>query len=257
MIFVEHKRKAEKNIFKKYGECVIADVTSNAKNDLVKLSPFYPHGKIPIPFSNGFFSESVEGVWQGLKVFQSHGIEHRSFKNATGKNIKRTVRKFGLPLGHQKGINSDELLDYISARKLIYLPTYKFVLENYCYKIVNRLKVASKNHTIVLLDYSTNGDVFNTKTPLSHAYLIKLFCENKYFSADQTELYKSDKATIVMEEIYKFIGNNAYTSKEIISKLSLNISANKLTAILKKESEIMIVGTRPLKFQKSNIQLLF
>ena len=32
------------------------------------LSPFYPHGGIPIPFSGSVTSQSVEGIWQGLKV---------------------------------------------------------------------------------------------------------------------------------------------------------------------------------------------
>jgi len=36
----------------------------------IKFSPFYPHGGIPVPFAPGYFSETVEGIWQGLKVFE-------------------------------------------------------------------------------------------------------------------------------------------------------------------------------------------
>ena len=36
-----------------------------------KLSPFYPHGGIPVPFSEGVTATCVEAVWQGLKVFES------------------------------------------------------------------------------------------------------------------------------------------------------------------------------------------
>ena len=30
------------------------DVTSKATDGLVKLSPFFPHGDIPVPFSQGY-----------------------------------------------------------------------------------------------------------------------------------------------------------------------------------------------------------
>lgn len=32
-------------------DAILADVTSGAKDVLVKLSPFYPHGDIPVFFS--------------------------------------------------------------------------------------------------------------------------------------------------------------------------------------------------------------
>ncbi len=46
MLHIESKRKKAENILKKYPAAIIADVTSQAQNDLVKLSPFYPHGGI-------------------------------------------------------------------------------------------------------------------------------------------------------------------------------------------------------------------
>lgn len=96
------------------------------------------------------------------------------------KNIKRTVSRFGKPLGHRKGINGTELLGYIEARKLIYIPTYKWMLENKVKDIIDRLREASKTKTIVLLDYDTNSDVENAKKPLSHASLIKAYVEGTY-----------------------------------------------------------------------------
>lgn len=85
-----------------------------------------------MPFSEGVTATCVEAVWQGLKVFESADVDLKMFKNDSMKNIKRTVRKFGKPLGHRKGVNGRELLDYIEARKLIYIPTYKWVLEIRC-----------------------------------------------------------------------------------------------------------------------------
>ena len=54
MIIVESKRKKPATILKKYPDAILADVTSGAKDGLVKLSPFYPHGGIPVPFSEGY-----------------------------------------------------------------------------------------------------------------------------------------------------------------------------------------------------------
>ena len=61
------------------------------------------------------------------------------------KGLKRTVRKFGKPLAHQKGVNGNELLDYITARKLIYLPVYKWILDHSLNNEINKLKAISKN----------------------------------------------------------------------------------------------------------------
>ena len=159
----------------------MADVTSSAKNGLVKLSPFYPHGGIPVPFSEGYSATCVEAIWQGLKVFEGADVDISLFLNDTMKGLKRTVRRFGKPLGHRKGVNGTELLGYIEARKLIYIPTYRWVLENKVTHIIERLKAASEEgKTIVLLDYDTNADVENAKKPLSHASLIKAYVEGIY-----------------------------------------------------------------------------
>ena len=63
-------------------------------------------------------------------MFENCDVDVEMFKNDTMKNIKRTVRRFGRALGHRKGVNGTELLGYIEARKQIYIPTYKWVLEN-------------------------------------------------------------------------------------------------------------------------------
>ena len=96
------------------------------------------------------------------------------------KGLKRTVRRFGKPLGHRKGVNGEELLGYIEARKQIYIPTYKWILEHKVADIIERMKRASdEGKTIVLLDYDINEDVENAKKPLSHASLIKAYAEGR------------------------------------------------------------------------------
>ena len=64
MMIVESKCKKPETILRRYLGAVIADVTSHAGDDLVKLSPFYPHGGIPAPFCEGFTATCVEAFWQ-------------------------------------------------------------------------------------------------------------------------------------------------------------------------------------------------
>ena len=75
MIQIESKRKKRENILKKHPDAIIADVTSHAKDSLIKLSPFYPHGGIPVPLSDEITAKCVEAVWQGLKLFEGADVE--------------------------------------------------------------------------------------------------------------------------------------------------------------------------------------
>lgn len=180
MIIIESKRKKIENILKKYPDAVVADVTSQAKDGLVRLSPFYPHGDIPVPFSEGYTAACVEGVWQGLKVFEDEDIDISMFSNDTMKNIKRTVRKYGRVLGHRKGVHGTEILGYMEAKHQIYIPTYRWMLEHKAMDVIERLRKASETKTIVLLDYKTCCDVDDETKPLSHAYLVKAYAEGLY-----------------------------------------------------------------------------
>ena len=180
MIFIESKRKKLEDIEAKYPDAMIIDVTSHAQDEFVKFSPFYPNGGIPVPFTEGLVAVSVEGIWQGLKVFEDTDIDTSLFSKRDMKNMKRTTRRFGPMLGHRKGVHGEELLGYLTARKLIYLPCYKWVLENKLQKLVTAIRIIAKKKTVVLLDYNTNADVYNPSKPLSHASLIKAYIEGNY-----------------------------------------------------------------------------
>lgn len=180
MIIVESKRKKIENILKKHPNAIIADVTSQAKDGLVRLSPFYPHGGIPVPFSEGYTATCVEGIWQGLKVFENEDIDTSMFRNNTMKGIKRTVRKHGRVLGHRKGVYGLEILGYVEAKHQIYIPAYRWMLEHKAMDSIEWLRKASETKTIVLLDYNTCCNVDDETKPLSHAYLIKAYAEGLY-----------------------------------------------------------------------------
>lgn len=183
IVIKSHKCSIEK-LHRDYPEAVIIDVTSLAKDEFVKLSPFYPHGGIPVPFSPGWKATCVEAVWQGLKDFESVGTDYKLFRNDTMKNLKRTVRRFGTIKGHRKGVGSPILLNYVEARKILYLPTYKWVLENKAWNEVLKIRKFSRDHMVILLDFSTNSAVEDTSKPLSHAALIKAYIEGNYPSCE-------------------------------------------------------------------------
>lgn len=180
MIYVENKKKSIKTLLKNYPNALILDVTSKGDEPWVKLSPFYPHGGIPIPHSVNYFSQSVEGIWQGLKVFELEDIDKSKFDVKNMKGIKRTVRKFGKPLGHRKGVEGTELLDYLTARREIYLRAYGWLLDNKAQDVILLLKEEAEKRDVVLLDYGTNGEIENITKPLSHAALVKRYLEKKH-----------------------------------------------------------------------------
>lgn len=180
MIIVQNRRTPLEKIQKQFDEALIFDVTSRSSEPWVRFSPFYPHNGIPVPFSPEWVSASVEGIWQGLKVFERADVDSNKFCVSTMKNLKRSTKVYGKVLGHRKGVEGNRLLSYIEARYAIYLPSYYWVLESHLQDLVSVLKRFENEKAIVLLDYSTNTDIHDVARPLSHAGLIKLYIENQW-----------------------------------------------------------------------------
>lgn len=195
MIIVKNHKCSIEKLKNDYPGAVIIDVTSHAKDGFIRLSPFYPVGGIPIPYSKGWFAMCVESIWQGLKDYKPVGTDYSLFKNTTMKNLKRTTRRFGELRGHRKGVYGKTILSYVEARKLLYLPTYKWVLENKVSREVEIIRELSQNKTVILLDYATNPDVENTKSPLSHAALIKAYIEGYYPQYEDVENTEEKEVT--------------------------------------------------------------
>jgi hypothetical protein len=180
MLVVQNHRTSFEKIQKQFGDVLIFDVTSRGSEPWIRFSPFYPHGHIPVPFSPGWVSASVEGIWQGLKVFEQADVDTSKFKITSMKNLKRSTRTYGKVLGHRRGVDGDQLLSYTEARRAIYLPSYYWVLEHYVQDLLTDLKQFEREKIVVLLDYETNYDINVVTRPLSHAGLIKLYIENNW-----------------------------------------------------------------------------
>jgi len=180
MLVVMHRRTTTEKIEQQYKDAVILDVTSRGSYPWVRFSPFYPHGGIPVPFSPSWASASVEGIWQGLKVFEHADIDPQKFEITTMKHLKRSTRTYGKVLGHRKGVAGEQLLSYGEARRAIYLPCYCWVLEHRLQEQLNELKRLEQERPVVFLDYETNSDIDDLSRPLSHAALIKCYLEGNW-----------------------------------------------------------------------------
>ncbi len=104
-----------------------------------------------------------------MKVFAAEPEDFTKLDITTMKGIKRTARRLGPPLGHRL---DGRLLGYEQARQLIYLPAYRWMLDHRAADLVARLRELSSHRTVVLLDYTVNGDITDLSGPLSHAALI-------------------------------------------------------------------------------------
>jgi hypothetical protein len=96
------------------------------------------------------------------------------------RGIKRAGRSRSRVRGHRFGVGSEVLLGYRDARYPIYLPAYRWVLENRLAVEVKRLRDQAARRPVVLLDYETNGDVEDLSRPLSHTALVRYYMEDKW-----------------------------------------------------------------------------
>lgn len=171
-IRLDSKRRPLTKLAKLHPGATILDLTSKADAPWVRFSPFWPHGDIPVPSSPGVVSASVEGAWQGLKVFEQADVDASKFAITDMRGLKRSVRRFGKCLGHREGVGGARMLGYLEARRAIYLPLYGFVLRERLRDELAELRKMAEAGPVVVLDYETNANVEELGKPLSHAGLV-------------------------------------------------------------------------------------
>lgn len=139
------------------------DVSSKGPVPYRYLSPFYPHGQIPVPGMENLFSESVEGIWQGLKIIG--GKIDESYFRGPGK------KRRGRPEGHLYGT---KILGYINARKLIYVPVYTWMVYNAPLAKETALALLQEGirGEVYLYDFDSNSNIEDTSRPLAHSSIL-------------------------------------------------------------------------------------
>lgn len=276
MIFVENKKRKIERIKALHPEAIILDITSSSPYRYGQiLSPFFPHGNIPIPGeSHGMTAVCVEGIWQGLKVFEGSDIDINLFRNDTMKNIKRTVRKYGKPLGHRYGVYSKRILNYSDARRYIYIPSYLWVLENVqeVKNVIERIREKAKESDIVFLDYNINPDNRDINKPLSHAELVKMYIEGRYPSKDEdfvpfspeeikarkkvakksgtkrVKINNAEDAWGVRERIITLLHTTEKSATDIAKIINIDTTSSELKKIIESIPDIKIRKERRTKY---------
>lgn len=147
-----------------YCDAIIIDMTAiNKQNLFSRLSPYYPHGGIPIPNSPDLYVNSINEVWRILCT----------------KNNGEFFSSDNTKIRFRKGVNINEFWTYTEARWKILIPLYCWMLENKAFEIVEYLRKQSSLATIVIIDRTLNSNINNLDEPLSCAFLLKAYIEGK------------------------------------------------------------------------------
>ncbi|WP_099109180.1 MULTISPECIES: hypothetical protein [Xenorhabdus] len=168
------------------------------------FNPFHvwPSPSIPVPGQPKRLAQSVESVWQGVKLVD--GIT--DFNQFLGQPTKR-------PEDHERRqlknycyadslfVYGDRLLDLLSARFLIYLPTYLFILE----KLVPEALLRELNQhltsvgPVLFYDWDANQNITDTSSSFSHSALLASWFngtfENDYWTLAHRVLQENDWLT--------------------------------------------------------------
>lgn len=176
-----------------YPNACVINTTSKATVAWQKtLSPFYLG---PCPLYGDLVSHTMENAWQYSKVYEDHvddkgEVTDEYWKWAmAGWKRKRAVR---YPMG--KGATplyslwNHRQLDYVQARKVIYVPLYsKAVAESEGWKKLQELYKTEK--VIVLKDFDAyNHDKLNLtllgvlndpEKKMGHAFVLKMMLEDR------------------------------------------------------------------------------
>lgn len=141
----------------------VRDVSSYADPPFCTLSPMWVHGGIPVPGQPGQTSDTVEGVWQGLKVVRGKTAP-RFFR---GPGAKRG----GKPSGHLYGTKE---IGIVEARRLIDVPAYEWMVEHRADPaLIAGFVTAARSGVVQYFhDVGGNGDLNDPGQPLAHAAVL-------------------------------------------------------------------------------------
>lgn len=169
---------------------IIINTTSRSNNWSRGLSPFVIG---PVPLYSNYISKTMENLWQYSKLYQYYADENgdpteeyfewaQAGWNSTWAN-RYPMGKDIIPLcSYWDG----EKLDYVSARKRIYIPSYSNAVQKTT--AFSLLKdVYNKNNDIYLIDFDAHNlspgtfDYWdlanNSNIKFGHAYVLAMILE--------------------------------------------------------------------------------
>lgn len=121
---IEKKEQERIQQFKEWGYLLI-NLTRDSTDEVYRqFHPSYPHGDVPFPEFPGYTAQSVEGIWEGLKMFITTGIDPSRFECTDPNKLSRTEAYYGTYIGHRYGSNI--VLTEEEAFEKIYKPLYSW-----------------------------------------------------------------------------------------------------------------------------------
>ena len=177
-IFIAARTRRLGGLIQEFGRIPMFDVTHLTRESrLLRLNPYFPHGAIPVAYSERTLTaQSLEAIWNGLKVFENEPADFGCFEKMTKISITRMPGKAGRGklLGWQQGIHPDKpLLVETEARRTVYAGTYRWILKEYCREAIDFLRGQMERSDIVLLDYSSEHHRCDLRYPLMHSVLLR------------------------------------------------------------------------------------
>lgn len=151
----EENVKAARKIFPR---ALVFDVT--AVGAMKKLDPGCPVGRVEIPGRERMKALSLQGVWEGLKVFKKNDeIDEKWMTDERKIGRKRGFKNWGEMIGIR--VNG-ELMREEEGRKMMREIYEKMIRERFG-RILDGIRREAERKTVVLLDYKEeNKDrVFN------------------------------------------------------------------------------------------------
>lgn len=183
-IFIANRNRRPAGLLQEFGRIPKFDVTALTHDPrLLPLSPFYPHGRIPVAFTDRKLTGvSLEAIWNGLKVFEHEGADFTKFECESRMVVRRPGKQGrGRLLGFQQGSFAERpLLTELEARGYIYAPTFWHILAYRCTATVDFLRTQIERVDIVLLDHSSEHNRRDLEFPLMTSVLLRDYLLGRY-----------------------------------------------------------------------------
>ena len=150
------------------------------------FNPFHfdPGSFIPVPGTK-LSASSVESVWQGTKIIDGR-TDLAMFKQPPTKRPDERIRNSASYVYEDsKFLYGERVVDLVTARLVIYLPTYLYLLDQLVPDPLIEEIGGKIRHggDVVFYDWDTNFDIFNPHDSFSHSAILAA-----WFSASLEEL---------------------------------------------------------------------
>jgi hypothetical protein len=148
-----------------------------------KFSPQYQHGQIPVPGMKGMYAESIQGLWEGMKLIGPKGKKGRINPGYfTGPGRFRALKEGEWCSGFSY---DGRQIGMAEARIRIFLPCYVWMIQNHCADLLGNIKIRASRQDIWLYDKIGNVDPTDTSMEISHAAIVVAFLNNAVTELEQ------------------------------------------------------------------------